>query len=79
VSDEVWRREEIESPCVKVCVVHPATGLCVGCHRTMEEIGAWSTMTPEARRVVMAALPARAEAARPVRRGGRAGRRGDEG
>ena len=43
MSDEVWRREEIESPCVKVCLVHPATGLCVGCHRTVEEIAAWAT------------------------------------
>jgi predicted Fe-S protein YdhL (DUF1289 family) len=79
VSEDVWRRDEIESPCVKVCVVHPATGLCIGCHRTLDEIGAWSTMTPEARRAVMVALPARAEAARPVRRGGRAARRGDGG
>ena len=75
MSDEVWRREEVESPCVKVCLVHPATGLCVGCYRTIEEIAAWATMTPEARRAVMAELPSRAERAKPPRRGGRAGRR----
>ena len=23
MSDEVWRREAVESPCVKLCVVHP--------------------------------------------------------
>jgi predicted Fe-S protein YdhL (DUF1289 family) len=74
MTDEVWRRETVESPCVKVCVVHPATGLCVGCHRTIEEIAAWGTLTPEARRAVMAELPSRAERAKPPRRGGRAGR-----
>lgn len=74
MSDEVWRREAIESPCVKVCVVHPETGLCLGCHRTVEEIAAWSGMTPDARAAVMAALPARASLAKPRRRGGRAAR-----
>jgi hypothetical protein len=75
MSDEVWRRGEIESPCVKLCVVHPATRLCLGCHRTIEEIAGWSAMTPEARRAVMAALPGRAAQAAPARRGGAAGRR----
>lgn len=78
MTDEVWRRDEIESPCVKVCVVDPRTGLCLGCRRTVEEIAGWSAMTPAARRAVMAELPGRAERARPVRRGGRAGRRAGE-
>ena len=78
MTDDVWRRDEIESPCIKVCVVHPATGLCVGCHRTIDEIAAWSALTPEARRDIMAELPGRAARARPARRGGRAGRREDE-
>ena len=60
MSDEVWRREEVESPCVKVCVMHPTAGLCLGCYRSLEEIAAWSSLTPEARRKVMAELPARA-------------------
>lgn len=72
-SDGVWARAEIESPCVKLCVVHPDARTCIGCHRTLEEIGAWSRMTPEARRAVMKALPARA-ANKPRRRGGRAAR-----
>ena len=70
---EIWRRAEPESPCVKVCVMHPAEGLCVGCLRTRAEIAAWSAMTPDERRAVMAELPARApRLAR--RRGGRAAR-----
>ncbi len=74
-ADGIWRRDEIESPCVKVCVVHSEARLCVGCLRSLDEIAGWSRMTPEQRRAVMADLPAR----RPLlaqRRGGRAGRVG---
>ncbi|SOH92408.1 hypothetical protein SAMN06273572_101253 [Monaibacterium marinum] len=72
--DEVWRRDEIESPCIKLCVIDPATRHCMGCHRTIDEIGDWSRMTPQARTDIMAQLPERAAAAKPKRRGGRAGR-----
>jgi predicted Fe-S protein YdhL (DUF1289 family) len=74
MADEVWKRAEIESPCVKLCVVHPESRLCMGCYRTIDEITAWSTMSPEARRAVMAELPARAPLVKGTRRGGRAGR-----
>jgi predicted Fe-S protein YdhL (DUF1289 family) len=72
-SDRIWARAEIESPCVQVCVIHPETRLCTGCARTIDEIGAWSRMTPEERSAVMAELPARQSAPRN-RRGGRAAR-----
>jgi uncharacterized protein len=71
--DEVWMRDEVESPCVKLCVVHPEERLCVGCYRTIEEISNWSRMTSAARAVVMADLADRAP--RLIkRRGGRMGR-----
>ena len=66
---EIWRREEPESPCVRVCVMHPA-GVCAGCLRTLDEIAGWSGMSPEARRAVLTALPSRAPMLRK-RRGGR--------
>jgi predicted Fe-S protein YdhL (DUF1289 family) len=49
----------IESPCILVCSVDMKTGYCFGCGRTRDEIGAWIDMTPQARRAVMAELPAR--------------------
>jgi predicted Fe-S protein YdhL (DUF1289 family) len=78
MTGEIWSREEIDSPCVKVCVVHPEARLCVGCLRTMDEIAAWSRMTAETRRAIMADLPSRAGQL-TQRRGGRAARqaRGD--
>ncbi len=68
---QVWKRDEVESPCVQICVVHPETRMCIGCNRTIDEIGAWSAMTPDARRAVMADLPGRSPAPKN-RRGGRA-------
>lgn len=76
MSDEVWRREPVESPCVRICLLHPQVGLCIGCLRTGAEIAAWGGMTPEARRAVMAELPGRAPLLKGTRRGGRAGRQG---
>jgi len=34
----------VPSPCVSVCVVHPTEGLCEGCLRSLDEIGAWGQM-----------------------------------
>jgi predicted Fe-S protein YdhL (DUF1289 family) len=73
MSDDVWKRAEIESPCVKVCVIHPETRLCTGCLRSIDEITDWSRMAPEARRAVMEDLPARAPLI-AQRKGGRAAR-----
>jgi predicted Fe-S protein YdhL (DUF1289 family) len=75
-SDEVWKRSEIESPCIKVCVTHPDSGLCMGCYRSRDEIAGWSRMTPEARKSTMATLPERAHLVKGKRRGGRLRRDG---
>lgn len=66
----------IETPCIKICVVDPETGYCIGCGRTRGEIGGWLGMSPDQRRVVMAELAERVEGLtrRKTRRGGRAGR-----
>ncbi len=73
MKDEVWKRDEIQSPCVKLCVVHPEERICVGCLRSIEEITSWSRLSHEARAAVMADLPARAPRL-AKRRGGRMGR-----
>jgi uncharacterized protein len=51
--------EDPPSPCINVCRMDPRTGLCEGCLRTIEEIAAWSRMSPEEKRAVLAQLPAR--------------------
>jgi len=49
----------IETPCTKVCTVDPGSGLCIGCGRTLAEIGGWTLLTAQERRDIMATLPAR--------------------
>jgi predicted Fe-S protein YdhL (DUF1289 family) len=45
---------------VKLCVIDQASGLCRGCHRTLDEIAGWGSMSEAARRAVMVRLPERA-------------------
>ena len=73
MSDHVWKRNEVESPCIKICVIHPAERLCTGCLRSIDEISAWSRMSSDARRAVLDDLPSRAPRLRQ-RRGVRAAR-----
>ncbi|MBO6636734.1 MAG: DUF1289 domain-containing protein [Roseitalea sp.] len=49
----------MESPCILVCSIDMATGLCHGCGRTRDEIGAWTLMSADDRRAIMDGLPAR--------------------
>lgn len=73
MKDGVWSRDEVQSPCVKLCVVHPEERICVGCFRTIDEIATWSRLTPAERATIMADLPDRAPKLRQ-RRGGRMAR-----
>jgi hypothetical protein len=47
------------SPCIKICVIDPQSGLCTGCARTLAEIAAWSGLDAAERRRIMAELPER--------------------
>lgn len=72
-TDDIWQRDEVESPCVKICLIHPDSRLCTGCLRSIQEISAWSRLSPDARRAIVADLPGRRGLV-AKRRGGRAGR-----
>ena len=37
--------DDIESPCVNICVLDAHRRLCRGCARTLEEIANWTTYT----------------------------------
>jgi predicted Fe-S protein YdhL (DUF1289 family) len=49
----------MESPCIQVCVIDARSALCTGCGRTLAEVAAWSSMTPQERRKIMDELPKR--------------------
>jgi predicted Fe-S protein YdhL (DUF1289 family) len=47
------------SPCVKLCAIDPDTGLCIGCGRTLAEIGNWTRYGDAERHAIIDALDAR--------------------
>jgi uncharacterized protein len=49
----------IDTPCTRVCTLDPASGLCRGCGRTIDEIAGWRALAPAERRRIMSELPAR--------------------
>lgn len=61
--------QRVRTPCRKVCVVDPLSSLCIGCGRTLKEIGAWSGYSDATRAEVMALLPDRLARLRAVNPG----------
>jgi predicted Fe-S protein YdhL (DUF1289 family) len=39
----------VPSPCISVCRMDAASGLCEGCYRTLEEIARWGSASEEER------------------------------
>jgi uncharacterized protein len=48
-----------ETPCIAVCIIDPRTSLCLGCGRTLPEIGRWQQIESAERLAIMKLLPAR--------------------
>jgi predicted Fe-S protein YdhL (DUF1289 family) len=63
----------VASPCISICRMDAATGWCEGCLRTLDEIAAWSSLGDEAKRAVLARLPARRVQWRGIKIARRAG------
>jgi len=55
--------EPVPSPCISVCRMNAATGLCAGCYRTLDEIARWRSMDEAARRALWRELVRRTETA----------------
>lgn len=49
----------ISSPCVKLCQLDPVTRLCLGCGRSLDQIGRWSSLSEAERRAIIARLAGR--------------------
>jgi predicted Fe-S protein YdhL (DUF1289 family) len=48
----------VPSPCVNICRLN-AQGLCIGCRRTLNEIGEWSLASDARRLEILSALKSR--------------------
>ena len=46
----------IQTPCVKICSIDAASGLCGGCARTLDEIARWAGMSEDERAAIMREL-----------------------
>ena len=55
----------METPCVKICVFDPGSGLCSGCGRSLDEIADWLNLSADERRRIMAELPQRMKKLKP--------------
>ncbi|NTJ42614.1 DUF1289 domain-containing protein [Agrobacterium larrymoorei] len=52
----------METPCIHVCLLDDDTGLCVGCHRSIQEIMGWAAYSDAERQKIMLDLPGRMNA-----------------
>jgi uncharacterized protein len=50
---------DVKTPCNSVCALHPVSGLCMGCGRTVEEIAGWIGFDGDERAAIMGRLPGR--------------------
>ena len=50
---------EVPSPCISVCQMNPANGLCSGCYRTVEEIAGWGQAGDAQRLAIWARIESR--------------------
>ena len=51
--------DEVASPCINVCVIDDATGLCTGCMRTADEIADWGSKPSQTKREILSRLNSR--------------------
>lgn len=54
--------QEVKSPCLKVCKLDTNKTVCIGCYRTLDEIGEWSRATNQRRQEIVDAARARSQA-----------------
>jgi predicted Fe-S protein YdhL (DUF1289 family) len=47
------------SPCINVCKMDAASGLCTGCYRTIDEITRWTRLDEAGRQQVLEAVTRR--------------------
>jgi predicted Fe-S protein YdhL (DUF1289 family) len=53
------RETQPASPCLGICLMDPATRMCRGCLRTVEEIRAWYEASAAEKRAILARLELR--------------------
>jgi predicted Fe-S protein YdhL (DUF1289 family) len=50
--------DNIDSPCTQICTVSADGEYCIGCGRTLDEIGGWSRASPDERTAILRRIAA---------------------
>jgi uncharacterized protein len=53
------------SPCISICRIDQASGWCLGCKRTLDEIAQWPILSPQRQREILWKLKERNASAPP--------------
>lgn len=48
-----------ESPCTNICTIDAASGYCIGCLRTIDEIAGWGAADDSRKRAILEQLKGR--------------------
>jgi len=59
ISQPPPRPSRVISPCIGICTIQRESPYCLGCKRTIEEIGRWVMMDEQERRRIIDELPTR--------------------
>jgi len=64
------RRPELDtsvpSPCISVCQLDDASGLCIGCYRTVDEIRDWPILSANEKTAILERVAQRKAGTRPA-------------
>ena len=53
--------DEIDSPCIDICIIDPNSGECIGCGRTLDEINNWTNFDNLKKKQILENLNAKNE------------------
>ena len=54
-----YAARRVMSPCKSICIMDAKSNLCLGCKRTIDEIGRWVTLEDPQRQAIIDQLPGR--------------------
>jgi uncharacterized protein len=52
-------QQDVASPCIDICRMDEALGLCAGCYRTRAEIATWKKLSNEEKRALLTVIAER--------------------
>ena len=54
-----YAARRVMSPCKSICIMDAKSNLCLGCKRTIDEIGRWAMLEDPERQAIIDQLPGR--------------------